>query len=162
MSIIINNKVVTIIPQVIIKLSKNIAENDIINSGLKEKNFEETQSATPEKAEDKVLDIPDNGVFIEVLKETWVEVKDESKLYLSKVLQKGDTYTVPEGKGMILSFGKYDGANVYINGVLTTVARPNKKTNIELDPLLEANRQLKEFTENSRGFFELTAIFLYK
>ncbi len=116
------------------------AENDIINSGLKEKNFEETQSATPEKAEDKVLDIPDNGVFIEVLKETWVEVKDESKLYLSKVLQKGDTYTVPEGKGMILSFGKYDGANVYINGVLTTVARPNKKTNIELDPLLEANR----------------------
>lgn len=82
--------------------------------------------------------IPDKGVFIEVLKETWVEVKDESKLYLSKVLYKGDTYQVPEGKGMILSLGKYDGANVYINGVLTKVARPGKKTNIALDPLLDA------------------------
>ena len=86
------------------------------------------------------MDIPQQGVFVEVLKETWVEVKDDSKLYLSKVLQKGDTYKVPEGKGMILSLGNYDGANVYINGVLTKVARPNKKTNIALDPLLEANR----------------------
>ena len=82
--------------------------------------------------------IPNHGVFIEVLKETWVEVKDENKLYLSKVLYKGDTYTVPEGKGMVLSFGKYDGAKVYINGKLTEVARPNKKTNIALDPLIEA------------------------
>ncbi len=101
---------------------------------------ENTQKTLPEQENATVSNIPDNGVFIEVLKETWVEVKDDSKLYLSKVLQKGDTYTVPEGKGMILSLGNYDGANVYINGVLTKVARPNKKTNIALDPLLEANR----------------------
>lgn len=82
--------------------------------------------------------IPDKGVFIEVLKETWVEVKDEHTLYLSKVLYEGDTYTVPEGSGMILSFGRYDGAHVYINGRLTEVASPNKKTNIALDPLIDA------------------------
>ena len=105
----------------------------------------DTQDKEPAKEVDskpqaEALDIPQQGVFVEVLKETWVEVKDDSKLYLSKVLQKGDTYKVPEGKGMILSLGNYDGANVYINGVLTKVARPNKKTNIALDPLLEANR----------------------
>lgn len=90
--------------------------------------------------ENQGLKIPEKGVFLEILKETWIEVKDDAKLYISKVLQKGDTYTVPEGKGMILSLGNYDGANVYINGKLTKVARPNKKTNIALDPLLEENQ----------------------
>lgn len=84
--------------------------------------------------------IPAQGVFIEVLKETWVEVKDETKLYISKVLQAGDTYTVPEGRGMILSVGKYDGVNVYINGTLTKVTRLGKKTNIALDQYLSAER----------------------
>ena len=97
---------------------------------------QETVNDTPQQNAQPA--IPDKGVFIEVLKETWVEVKDETKLYLSKVLHKGDTYRVPEGKGMILSFGRHDGANVYINGVLTKVARPGKKTNIALDPLLDA------------------------
>ena len=92
------------------------------------------------KEESESVNIPEKGVFLEILKETWIEVKDASKLYISKVLQKGDTYTVPEGKGMILSLGNYDGANVYINGKLTKVARPNKKTNIALDPFLE-NKQ---------------------
>ncbi len=78
------------------------------------------------------------GVVVEVLKETWVEVKDEHKLYISKVLQAGDTYNVPEGKGMILSVGKVDGVNVYINGTLTKVARAGKKTNIALDAFLKA------------------------
>ena len=97
---------------------------------IKETKEEPTAEATAKPA------IPDKGVFVEVLTETWVEVKDGTKLYLSKVLQPGSTYKVPEGKGMILSLGKYDGANVYINGKLTKVARPGKKTNIALDPFL--------------------------
>lgn len=97
---------------------------------IKETKEEPAAEATAKPA------IPDKGVFVEVLTETWVEVKDGTKLYLSKVLQPGSTYKVPEGKGMILSLGKYDGANVYINGKLTKVARPGKKTNIALDPFL--------------------------
>lgn len=82
--------------------------------------------------------IPSEGVFVEVLKETWVEAKDETKLYLSKVLQAGDTYKFPDKRGMILSVGKDDGVNVYVNGVLTQVVRPNKKMNISLDQYLDA------------------------
>ena len=119
--------------------SEQVADNASVVD-VEKSTPENAQNTLPEQENATVSNIPDNGVFIEVLKETWVEVKDDSKLYLSKVLQKGDTYTVPEGKGMILSLGNYDGANVYINGVLTKVARPNKKTNIALDPLLEANR----------------------
>ena len=70
---------------------------------------------------------------IEVLKTTWVEVKDKDKLYLSKVLQQGETYKVPAGEGKILSVGKHDGVNIYINGTLSNIIRPQKKMNINLD-----------------------------
>lgn len=95
------------------------------------KNTENDTSA--EVVEPIKHEIPNTGVYIEVLKTTWVEVKDGEKLYLSKVLQPGDLYKVPNGEGKILSVGKYDGVNVYINGILTNVVRPQKKMNIYLD-----------------------------
>ena len=79
----------------------------------------------------------DETVVIKIKEETWIEVKNADTLYISKVLHEGDEYVVPEGgKGMILSVGKIEGADVYINGKLTKVAKPNKKTNIALDPFL--------------------------
>lgn len=103
--------------------------------------YVEPQTEAPAKTEETTeAGIPATGAYVEVLKETWVEVKDDTKLYISKVLQAGDSYKVPEQKGMILSVGKPDGVKVYINGVLTTVARPGKKTNIALDKFLDANR----------------------
>lgn len=111
-----------------------------VEKATKSKDEKNTPNETTENEETVAQkDIPANGVFIEVLKETWVEVKDENKLYISKVLQEGSEYTVPDGRGKILSVGKYDGVNVYVNGKLTTVARPNKKTNIALDKFLDAN-----------------------
>lgn len=79
-----------------------------------------------------------SGVVINVKKETWIEVKDDSKLYISKVLQPGDTYTVPQGPGMILSVGKMDGVDIYINGTLTNVFTANRKMNIALDKFISA------------------------
>ncbi len=90
-----------------------------------------------EPKEEVANQIPDTGVFIEVLKETWVEVKDENKLYLSKVLLPKATYAITDIKGKILSVGKHDGVNVYINGKKTTVFTVNKKTNVALDKFLE-------------------------
>ena len=102
-----------------------------------------TEESLTENSAEPVVDgpvvVPNTGVFIEVLTESWVEIKDDTKLYLSKVLQPGETYTVPEGAGMILSVGKPDGVKVYINGVETDVVRPNKKMNIALDEFLNTN-----------------------
>ena len=79
----------------------------------------------------------DETVVVKIKEDTWIEVKNADTLYISKVLHEGDEYVVPEGgKGMILSVGKVEGADVYINGKLTKVARPGKKTNIALDPFL--------------------------
>lgn len=95
-----------------------------------------TEEETAETNENVKLEIPSTGVYIEVLKTTWVEVKDINKLYLSKVLQPGELYKVPEGEGKILSVGRYDGVNVYINGILSNVVRPQKKMNIYLDKFI--------------------------
>ena len=47
-------------------------------------------------------------------------------------MRPGESYRVPEGKGMILSAGKYNGVEVYVNGRLTPVIQPNKKMNIAM------------------------------
>jgi len=95
------------------------------------------ESFETEQPAEKIGDNKTEDVVIKIKEETWIEVKDKEKLYISKVLQAGDQYVVPEGgKGMIVSIGKVNGAEVYINGKLVQVARPNKKTNIALDPFL--------------------------
>lgn len=79
------------------------------------------------------------SVEIKISREdTWIEVRDNKKVYFNKVMRPGESYRVPEGKGMILSAGKYNGVEVYVNGRLTPVIQPNKKMNIALDPFVEA------------------------
>lgn len=82
---------------------------------------------------------PGSRVLIKVNKETWVEVKDQNKLWISKVLQPGAAYSVPAGAGKILSVGRADGVEVLIDGKVMPVVTANKKTGIALDKFLEAN-----------------------
>lgn len=112
-----------------------IVSNDEYKEEMKTSsaNEEVINDISDESAKPVKVEIPNVGVYIEVLKTTWVEVKDNETLYLSKVLQPGELYKVPSGEGKILSVGKYDGVNVYINGVLSNVVRPQKKMNIYLD-----------------------------
>lgn len=96
-------------------------------------------ATTVEPAAPAVAEIRKSGIVINVKEETWIEVKDAGKLYISKVLQPGMTYTVPEGPGMILSVGKVNGVDVMVNGVVTPVVKAGKKTNIALDPYINGN-----------------------
>lgn len=92
------------------------------------------------KPEKKVSPKAGSRVTIKVNKETWVEVKDGKKLWLSKVLQAGDSYQVPAGEGMILSVGRVDAVDVEIDGkVVPNVITSGKKTGIALDKYLSAN-----------------------
>ena len=126
---------------------ENITENQIIVSDkiyqeeIPTENKEEpiTETTTDTITKSNKIEIPSTGIFVEVLKTTWVEVKDKDKLFLSKVLQPGETYKVPEGEGKILSVGKHDGVNIYVDGVLTNVVRPQKKMNISLDKYIKPN-----------------------
>ncbi len=78
-----------------------------------------------------------SNIVIQVKKETWVEVKNDKKLYLSKVLPAGTVYALPKADGLIFSAGRVDGVDVYVGGKLVEVVKPNKKTNINLDEVLK-------------------------
>ena len=65
--------------------------------------------------------------------ESWVELKDAKKVYISGIKNKGFEFETDYVDGLILSLGKYYNVDVYINGVLTTIASPKKQTNIRLD-----------------------------
>ena len=78
-------------------------------------------------------------VLLKINKETWVEVKDQDKLWISKVLQPGDTYKVPAGSGKILSVGRVDAVEVLIDGKVVPVVSAAKKTGSALDKFLYVN-----------------------
>ena len=69
--------------------------------------------------------------------QSWVEVKDGQKVYISGIKDKGFTFETDVTDGMILSIGKYYNVDVYLNGVLTTVAGPRKQTNIKLNQFIK-------------------------
>lgn len=80
----------------------------------------------------------EKGLSLSVKKDTWVEVKNDSKLYLSKVLMPGDTYVLPNDTNLKLSVGKSDGVEVLYNGKQVYTISPNKKMNISVDDILAA------------------------
>lgn len=102
----------------------------------------QTEGASPSAAADeKNVEGKETPAQVEIKigkDDTWVEVRDAKKVYFNKVMRPGESYRVPEGKGMILSAGKYNGVEVYINGKLTPVIQPNKKMNVPLDPFIES------------------------
>lgn len=123
---------------------ESVAETPVTEVKNEEK-IETTASEVKSESQDtevkvqNTVVVPERGVFIEVLEETWIEVRNESKLYISKVLQPGASYTLPNDKGLILSVGKLGGVNVYVNGKKTDIARIGRKMNIDIDSYLNSN-----------------------
>lgn len=103
---------------------------------IKNENFVETPAVVVEPA--KVIAPKSGRIELKIKKETWVEVKDGSKLYISKVLQPGDSYMIPEGKGMLLSVGKSEGVETFVDGKAIEIVKPTKKMGIALDTFLDA------------------------
>ena len=77
-----------------------------------------------------------SGLMVKVLKETWIEVKNDKTLYISKVLQAGDTYTLPKADNLRLSVGKADGVEIMYDGKKAYEVSPNKKMNISVDEII--------------------------
>lgn len=80
----------------------------------------------------------EKGLVLNIKKDTWVEVKNDRKLYLSKVLLPGETYVLPNDSNLRLSVGKADGVEVLYNGKTAYNISPNKKMNISVDEILAA------------------------
>ncbi len=85
------------------------------------------------------LERTDSKVVMKVNKEAWIEAKSPDKLYISKVVEPGFVYNVPDEKGMIISAGRVDAVDVFVNGkLMKNVFTVNKKTGISVDNLLQS------------------------
>lgn len=80
--------------------------------------------------------ITKKGVEVVIKDVTWFEVKNDDRLFVSKEFNAGDIYKVPNLKGLYVSAGRVENVDVYVNGVLTKVFTPYRKTNISLDDVL--------------------------
>lgn len=91
----------------------------------------------PVVEEVKLPTIKGFGVEVVIKGETWFEIKDGERLLVSKVMQRGDYYKIPNRKGLVISTGRVEEIDVYVDGVLTEVFKPYKKMNISIDEVLE-------------------------
>ena len=104
---------------------------------------EKTEAETPAQQANEpapVVAAPAPGksnIVLKIKKETWVEVKNSEKLYLSKVLMPGSSYALPKADGLILSVGRVDGVDVFVGDQQVDIVKPNKKTNIVLEEALK-------------------------
>ena len=123
------------------EIKREVVADDAEAGDSTEKETEKPAAETDgaEKTEEQVASVQPAKIEIKISKEdTWVEVRDADKIYFNKVMHPGESYVVPEGEGMVLSAGKYDGVEVYVNDRLTEVLQPDKKMNVALDPFVNA------------------------
>ena len=101
----------------------------------------ETAVVPPSASVEAAVPTPAPGksnIVLKIKKETWVEVKNNEKLYLSKVLMPGTTYALPKAEGLILSVGRVDGVDIFVGDKQVDIVKPNKKTNIVLEDALKS------------------------
>lgn len=98
----------------------------------------EETTAEEQPAEDaKVEETPQKSrVVVKVKGETWLQIKDDKEVYISKIVDNGFEYEVPNKKGIIFSVGRYYNVDVYIDGKIVEVATKRRQTNLELDKFL--------------------------
>lgn len=112
-----------------------IAEKEEVKEEVnKEENNKETTEIKTESPNSIDTDVK---VVMKTRAETWIEAKDADKLYISKVVEAGYTYNVPDAKGMIISAGRYDAVDVYVFGKKTPVFTADKKTGIKVDEIID-------------------------
>ncbi len=78
----------------------------------------------------------DSRIVVKFKGESWFEIRDDSKIYITGTFEKGYTYNVPNQPGLRISVGRFNNVDIYVDGQLTTVVRPHKQINIALDPFL--------------------------
>ena len=81
-------------------------------------------------------------VVLKFKTDTWIEVKNDAIVYISKVLKSGEEYTLPRDKDLRLSTGNAGGFDIFINGVEQPAVGSSGmvKKNISVNELLSAAR----------------------
>ncbi len=92
-----------------------------------------------------VIENPGNRISIRAIESSWLEIRDaEGKAIVSSVLKPGDTYFVPDQKGLTLATGNAGGIELKVDGIVQPSLGKigDVRRNILLDPdRLKKSRQ---------------------
>lgn len=102
---------------------KDAAENNVSVSPAADS--EAVNAAAPKS--DKIV--------LKIKKQVWIQVKNDNKLYISKELKEGDSYTIPEDKNLKLSVGIADAVDVTDGEKVIYTVSPNSKMNIAVEDI---------------------------
>ena len=127
-------------------IEEEVITEDVVADGVEKEEVAETtkepkaENAEEEKEapkEDSVenLNVPEKGIYMAFIGETWVEVKDKNKVYVQKVFHNGDERTLEYRKNLFISVGRPQNIKLYVNGVEKDVLAKNRKSNIPLDSI---------------------------
>lgn len=112
-------------------------EGDVSSNSLKSETEDQIVVNEGNYVETEEPVVPQNRVKLKVKGDSWIEVKDAEKVYISGIYHKGFEYDVPSAKGMILSIGNHFNVDVYVDDQLIKVTDSKRKANIKLDDYLK-------------------------
>lgn len=85
---------------------------------LKPETLQRTQAAATKPEPAPVVETPKpKGITLKIRENSWVEIRDaQNKKLISRVLNAGDTYFVPDRKSLTMSIGNASGVEVDVDG----------------------------------------------
>lgn len=121
----------------VIRPSDSASKSSLINK----------ESDTPEQIAEEVLDENKNGIILNILSDSWVEIKDaQGKKIVSETLKAGDQYFVPNSPGLTMSLGNAGGVELVLDGAALKPLGKNGVTKRDI-PLETAYLKTLEFKE---------------
>ncbi len=109
-------------------VEENVQTNDVQNDNIEVKKEEEILLQ-----EEKI--ITDNKVRIEILGESWIELKGKNKKHFSGIFNNGDIKEIDFEDNLIISVGRPKNIKLFVNGQEKDIIKTNKKMNISIDSL---------------------------
>ncbi|MCC6598300.1 MAG: helix-turn-helix domain-containing protein [Alphaproteobacteria bacterium] len=103
-----------------------------------------------EPPEQTITEKPGEGIILNIIQNSWVEIRDQDdKVLLSRVLQAGDQYFVPDRPDLFISIGNAGGLGIEVDGV---ALRPLGRVGDVLRNLrLDGEALKREFAQTPSG-----------
>ena len=130
----VGNDMVTALPETAETLVQTEVEADIdAETNLQETPVQPAENGTLEAAAPEIRE--NNKVIVEFVGESWVELKDRSKVYFQGVFHAGDKKEIDYVDNLFLSVGRPENVKVFVKGAEKNLLNRRRKTNIPVDAL---------------------------
>lgn len=110
------------------------AKKEIAQNAISDKKEELEIKSKPKETNVKATAETDK-IVIEVIGETWMELKDKNKVYIQGVFHKGDRKVANYVKNMFITVGRPQNIKIYVKGKEKNIVAKNRKSNIPVDSL---------------------------